>query len=230
MKNLVGSHSGAAGMGLPMEEVMSRQRSRIHEAFAAFSEGGHARDKVLDLGALGYSQAADRLQVKGRQGVDHQVSFHDALLPADRERHAGRFAKDQDTSIVLELPFADGEFDWVFCNRVLEFAGDTVQQFMVLKEMTRIARRGVFVTASNRRHPIEFNTGLPLLHWLPNSYWRRSLALTGKKEMADLPSNLLNAGDLAKMASMLSGGGSFDIGHIRYLGIKAQFFLMLRKE
>lgn len=230
MKNLVGSHTGDAGFGLPLEEVMSRQRSRIRDAFASFSEGGQARDKVLDLGAIGRSRVADRLHVKGRQGVDHQVTFHDALLPADRERSAGWHAQGADVSSVLELPFADGEFDWVFCNRVLECAGDTVQQYMVLKEMTRVARRGVFVTASNRRHPVDFNTGLPVLHWLPAAAWKRCLAWAGKKDAVDWPVNLLDAGDLTKMASLLSGGGSYDIGHIRYLGIKAHFFLMLSKD
>ena len=213
---------------MPKEDVMSRQRSRIRDAFAAFSEGGQARDRVLDLGAVGHSQPADRLRVKGRQGVDHQVSFHDVLLPADRD-HAG-LSPDADMNIVLELPFQDGEFDWVFCNRVLEFAGDPVQQFMVLKELTRVARRGVFVTASNRHHPISFHTGLPLLHWLPDGLARRGLALAGRGEQAARPAHLLTAADLAKMAGMLCGGGSFDIGHIRHLGIKAHFFLMIRKD
>lgn len=230
MKNFVETHAGSAGPAVPMEDVMNRQRSRIRDAFAAFSEGGHLRDSVLDLGAVGRSHPADRLHVKGRQGVDHKVSFHDVLLPSDREHHAGRAGRDADMSIVLELPFVDGEFDWVFCNRVLEFAGDPVQQFMVLKEITRVARRGVFVTATNRRHPIGFHSGLPLLHWLPDGLARRVSVLGGNADKSALPRHLLTAADLAKMAGMLSGGGSFDIGHIRYLGIKAHFFLMIRKE
>lgn len=230
MKNLAESHSDAGAGSLPVEDAMGRQRRRLHEAFAAFAQERELQDKVLDLGAIGHSQSADRLQVKGRHSVDHHVTFHDVLLPADREHQSGNVGKHDDLGIVLELPFADNEFDWVFCNRVLEFAGDTVQQFMVLKEITRVARRGVFVTASNRRHPVELNTGLPLLHWLPNRAWQSILAWGGIKNIDDLPKHLLSADDLSKMASLLSGHGSFDIGHIRYLGIKAHFFLMIRKD
>jgi hypothetical protein len=226
VKNLAGSHTSDAGLGLAMEEVLARHRSQIRDAFAAFIAPGGKDDKVLDLGAIGRSQPAERLHVKGRQGVDHQVTFHDVLLPAEREPHAG---SDGMVS-VLELPFADGEFDWVFCNRVLEFAGDRVQQHMLLKELNRVARRGLFVTASNRRHPLEFNTGLPLLHWLPEAHWKRCLGWMSKQDSrVNQQLNLLGADDLSKMTSMLSDYASFDIGHIRYLGIKAQFYLMIWK-
>lgn len=226
MKNLAGSHTGEAGIGLAMEEVLARHRSQIRDAFATFIAPGEKDDKILDLGAIGRSQLADRLHVKGRQGMDHHVTFHDVLLPADRDVRT----VSGDTSSVLELPFADGEFDWVFCNHILEFAGDTVQQFMLLKELNRVARRGLFVTASNRRHPLEFNTRVPLLHWLPETQWKRCLKWMGKQDgRANQQLSLVGADDLSKMANMLSDYASFDIGHIRYLGIKAQFYLMIWK-
>ena len=230
MKNLVGSHAGDTGFGLPMEEVLGRLRNRTRDAFAEFAGAGGTggtRDKVLDLGAIGRSRPDDRLHAKGRQGVDHHVTFHDVLLPADRDRNAIRHESES----VLELPFADAEFDWVFCNGVLECAGDPVQQFLLVKELARVARRGVFVTAFNRRHPLEFNTGLPLLHWLPEARWKRCLTWMGKRtDGGNLPLNLLDADDLSKMASMLPDCTSHKIGHIRYLGIKAHFFLMIRKQ
>lgn len=226
MKDYAGSHTGNAGLGMGVEEALERQRSRVREAFAEFSMAGARQDKVLDLGAIGRSQPADRLHVSGRQGVDHKVTFHDVLLPSDRQRSVNAAA----VTSVLELPFADGEFDWVFCNRVLECAGDTVQQYMLLKELARVARRGLFVTASNKRHPLEFNTGLPLLHWLPDSQWKRCLSLLGKRPTpSGLPLNLLDAPELDKMAGLIAEQDQFKIGHIRHLGIKAMFFLMLRK-
>jgi hypothetical protein len=226
VKNLAGSHTGDAGVGLAMEEVLARHRSQIRDAFSDFIAPGSKDDKVLDLGAIGRSQPADRLHVKGRQGADHQVTFHDVLLPAERDLRTSAGGPVS----VLELPFADGEFDWIFSNRILECAGDTVQQYMLLKELNRVARRGVFVTASNRRHPLEFNTGLPLLHWLPEAYWQRCLAWTRKHDgRTSPPLNLLGADDLSKMAGLLSDCASFDIGHIRYLGVKAQFYLMIWK-
>lgn len=226
MKDFAGSHAGNEGLGQAMEEALAKQRSRVREAFAEFSCAGGRYDKVLDLGAIGRSQAADRLHAKGRSEVDHRITFHDVLLPSDRQRSM----EGKESVSVLELPFADEEFDWVFCNRILECAGDTVQQFMLLRELARVARCGIFVTASNRKHPLEFNTGLPLLHWLPEGLWKKSLAMLGKRPTtAGLPLNLLDASDLSKMAGLLADDEKFKIGHIRHLGIKAMFFLMLRK-
>lgn len=221
MKDFVEGHTGSAGLNQAVEEALAHQRDRVRHAFGEFSRGIQGR--VLDLGAIGRSQPADRLSM---QGVQHRVIFHDVLLPSDRQLSAA----ERGTASVLELPFADEEFDWVFCNRVLECAGDKVQQYMLLKELVRISRRGLFVTAANKRHPLEFNTGIPLLHWLPERQWKRCLAWLGKQPTpSGLPLNLLDASDLSKLAGLLSEPGRFDIGHIRYLGIKACFFLMITK-
>ena len=65
------------------------------------------------------------------------------------------------------LPFADGAFDIVFSNAVIEHVGDRVRQRLFVSEALRVGRR-VFVTTPNRRFPIEVHTRLPLVHWLPD--------------------------------------------------------------
>lgn len=129
------------------------------------------------------------------------------------------------------LPFADGEFDWVFCSEVIEHAGGVERQYELLSELARVARKGIFVTTSNRWHPFEFNTALPLLHWLPTPLWRRALKLSGKGEWAsDAALNLLDANGLHNLASLLPGKPTIEVGHIRLGGIKAHFFLQIRKN
>jgi hypothetical protein len=128
------------------------------------------------------------------------------------------------------LPFADGEFDWVLCDTVIEHVGPLERQYLLLKELNRVARRGIFVTTVNRWHPLEFYTGLPLIHWLPDAWWRRMLAWFGKPSFAsDSRLNLIGSKELKKLASLLPRSPSFSIGHIRYVGIKASFFLQVRK-
>jgi hypothetical protein len=138
--------------------------------------------------------------------------------------------RQKDMEERVGLPYKNGEFDWVFCNSVIEHAGDFAQQQLLLSELWRVARKGVFVTASNKRHPIEFNTGLPLLHWLPRNLWKTSLNWFGREEReADCLPNLLDAASLAQLAESVPDTQSYDIGHVRMAGIKAQFFLMIRK-
>lgn len=64
------------------------------------------------------------------------------------------------------LPFADGSFDVVHSNAVIEHVGARDRQELFVREALRVGRR-VFVTTPNRWFPIEVHTRLPLVHWLP---------------------------------------------------------------
>ena len=77
------------------------------------------------------------------------------------------------------LPFADGEFDVVFSNAVIEHVGDRERQRMFVLEALRVGR-SVFLTTPNRRFPIEVHTRLPLVHWLPDALAHGAYDLAGK--------------------------------------------------
>ncbi|MES2932662.1 MAG: methyltransferase domain-containing protein [Pseudomonadota bacterium] len=129
------------------------------------------------------------------------------------------------------LPFSDEQFDWVFCDGVIQHVVGFERQYLLLRELMRIAKRGVFVTTVNRWHPIEFNTSLLLLHWLPVTLWRTSLKLFGKSKFSrGNRLNLLSSGDLKKLTDLLPGRPKSSIGHLRFFGLKAHFFLQLDKS
>jgi SAM-dependent methyltransferase len=65
------------------------------------------------------------------------------------------------------LPFADGEFDVVFSNAVIEHVGGRERQRKLVSEALRVGRRA-FLTTPNRQFPVEVHTRLPLVHWLPD--------------------------------------------------------------
>jgi SAM-dependent methyltransferase len=79
----------------------------------------------------------------------------------------------------LELPFADGEFDVVFSNAVIEHVGHRDAQRRFVSEAVRVGRR-VFVTTPNRAFPLEVHTRLPLVHWLPAEAAARAYRIVGK--------------------------------------------------
>jgi len=83
------------------------------------------------------------------------------------------------------LPFADGEFDIVFSNAVLEHVGDRARQLLFVSEALRVGRR-VFLTTPNRRFPVEVHTRLPLVHWLPDRLAHRAYETTGKAFAKDV--------------------------------------------
>jgi len=79
----------------------------------------------------------------------------------------------------LNLPFADGEFDIVFSNAVIEHVGGREQQRRFVAEALRVAGRA-FVTTPNRWFPVEVHTRLPLVHWLPDALAHPAYDLTRK--------------------------------------------------
>jgi SAM-dependent methyltransferase len=85
----------------------------------------------------------------------------------------------------LELPFADGQFDIVFSNAVIEHVGGRDRQRRFVAEALRVGRR-VFVTTPNRRFPLEVHTRLPLVHWLPDSVAHPVYRALGKEPATDL--------------------------------------------
>ena len=94
------------------------------------------------------------------------------------------------------LPFADGEFDIVFSNAVIEHVGGRERQRAFVGEALRVARRA-FVTTPNRRFPVELHTRLPLVHWLPDRLSHTVYRATGNEHGTEL--DLLTARSFAAL-------------------------------
>ncbi len=83
------------------------------------------------------------------------------------------------------LPFADGQYDIVFSNAVIEHVGDRERQRRFVAEALRVGRR-VFLTTPDRRFPIEVHTRLPFVHWLPDALADRAYRAAGKGSATEL--------------------------------------------
>jgi SAM-dependent methyltransferase len=94
------------------------------------------------------------------------------------------------------LPFADGQFDIVFSNAVIEHVGGPERQRRFVSEAIRVGRR-VFITTPNRRFPVEVHTRLPLVHWLPDALAHPVYRVTGKEPATEL--HLLTRRSLASL-------------------------------
>ncbi|MFP5269677.1 MAG: methyltransferase domain-containing protein [Coleofasciculus sp.] len=79
----------------------------------------------------------------------------------------------------LRLPFPDKSFDLVVSFAVIEHIGSRERQRAFVQELCRVGR-SCYITTPNRWYPIEFHTALPLIHWLPPSWFRSILQLIGK--------------------------------------------------
>ncbi len=174
------------------------------------------RDAFSDF--IGNAEHASILEAKLISDASHSESgsLHDALAkhraqftscaltPADtRPWRSNASEASTDRDLFRRLPYEDASFDWVYCEGVLERIGNREEQQALIRELWRVARKGIFVTTQNRKHPLDFGSG---------------------------PRHLLDAPELEKMASGLPGGKDPAIGHVRYLGLKAHFFLMVYRN
>ncbi|WP_421999496.1 class I SAM-dependent methyltransferase [Reyranella sp.] len=128
-----------------------------------------------------------------------------------------------------DLPFDDGSYDYVHSSAVIEHVGSQQQQVAFLKELWRVARRGIFVTTPNRWFPIEVHTVLPLIHWLPPSTFRGILRGLGRDFFADEANlNLMSASSFGA-AARAAGIGSFRIETVSLVGWPSNLLLIARK-
>ena len=172
-------------------------RSRRRK-FALFMEtmAPTAETKVLDIGADD--------SAFGEGGGCSTLNFFEELYPwpeqvtalglNEGERFRASFPRVRYVQgDALALPFADGSFDVVFSNAVIEHVGDRERQRRFVAEALRVGRRA-FVTTPNRWFPVEVHTRLPLVHWLPERLAHRAYELARKPWAKEV--NLLGPGSL----------------------------------
>lgn len=129
-----------------------------------------------------------------------------------------------------DLPFPSGSFDVVHSSAVLEHLGSFANQQMFIRELTRVARRAIFMTTPNRWFPVEFHTVLPLVHWLPKLWFRRLLSGT-RYGFYSLESNLnlLDRRELLRLCLPL-GAGTVCVESVRLLGLPSNLLLTITKH
>jgi SAM-dependent methyltransferase len=154
------AHGPLARLASPLS---ARARARRHEHFFALT-GLPAGARVLDLGCgqIGLRALEPQLDITGVDLVE-------------RPDYPGPFVRGDATA---GLPFADREFDLVYCSSVIEHVPPSRREAFAA-ELRRLGR-GWFVQTPAWSFPLEPHSLLPLAHWLPQGlrkrYWRAGAA------------------------------------------------------
>jgi SAM-dependent methyltransferase len=165
--------------------LAARARRRRHERFFALTRLAQGA-RVLDLGcgAIGLRALEPQLDITGVDLVE-------------RPEYPGPFVRADAT---VGLPFADGQFDLVYCSSVIEHVARARREAFAA-ELRRVGR-GWFVQTPAFSFPIEPHALLPFAHWLPvgarKRYWK--LGAAGDSELEHLfgPALAERAGPLVK--------------------------------
>jgi len=174
--------------------LAARARARRHERFFALARLPRGA-RVLDVGcgAIGLRALEPGLDITG---VDL----------AERPDYPGPFVR---ADAAAGLPFADGQFDLVYCSSVIEHV-PVARRAAFAAEVRRVGR-GWFVQTPAFSFPLEPHSLLPGAHWLPvrlrRPYWRlgvagewEEIALLRRSELEELfgPAHAERFGPLVK--------------------------------
>jgi SAM-dependent methyltransferase len=154
------AHGPLARLASPLA---ARARARRHAHFFALTRLSPGA-RVLDVGCgqIGLRALEPRLDITG---VDL----------AARPDYPGPFVQ---ADAAEGLPFADGEFELVYCSSVIEHVPPD-RRAAFAREIRRVGR-GWFVQTPAWSFPLEPHALLPFAHWLParlrRPYWRFGVA------------------------------------------------------
>ena len=149
----------------------ARARRRRHERFFKLT-GLPPGGRVLDVGCgrIGLRALEPELDITGTDIAPSQ-GYPGPFVQADAAEG---------------LPFAENEFDLVYCNSVIEHVPPERREAFAA-ELRRVGR-GWYVQTPAWSFPLEPHALLPFAHWLPPSlrrpYWK--LGATGKWEEIEL--------------------------------------------
>jgi SAM-dependent methyltransferase len=154
------AHGPLARLASPLA---ARARTRRHERFFPLTHLT-PQARVLDLGC-------GRL---GLRGLEPQLDVTGVDL-IERPDYPGPFVQ---ADAAAGLPFAEGEFDLVYCSSVIEHVPPSRREAFAA-EVRRVGR-GWFVQTPAWSFPVEPHSLLPAAHWIPvglrRRYWRLGAA------------------------------------------------------
>jgi SAM-dependent methyltransferase len=136
---------------------------RIKVLKAMLPQIANPNARILDLGGT------------ARWWADvHAPSRHITIVNLDRRLENEVLAAGYEfvCADACKLPFADGQFDLVVSNSVIEHVGDASRQALFAAEMRRCGR-AVYMQTPSRWFPVEPHLITLGLHWLPVPMQRR---------------------------------------------------------
>jgi hypothetical protein len=204
--------------------LLRRQQQRLYERYALLFPP-RPEDRVLDLGVNG------SLESRELHFFEQNYPYRDRIVAAGLEspdlfKSCYPEVPYQQLKRDEDLPFPDQSFEVVFCNAVIEHVGDRDRQRRFLAEIARVGR-AAFVTTPNRWYPVELHTVLPLVHWLPSTWYRAIFRLLGFSFFSDEAN--LNLLDRRALEDLLPAGVEATTHRRRLAGFTSNLLLEMRR-
>jgi hypothetical protein len=204
--------------------LMDASRAKKLALFYGLATEG---ERVLDVGVSSEFRPGGGARNAFLKGYRFAPDTYTGLAVQDMTGMAERYPGKRFVRYPGDVfPFADQSFDWVFSNAVVEHVGDAEAQQRFVRELMRVARRGVVFTTPAREFPIETHTTLPFLHWWPAAFfaWCRRF----RPHYTPDSLRLLTRGEFEALAQA-SGASSVEIHTGRLLGLPMTYTAVCKR-
>ena len=130
--------------------IFGEERALKNTLLRDIVKSGARRVSVLDVGA----GSGGLLRQLNKWTADRETFLVGAELDAIATRSINGGSINGIQCDALNMPFADGSFDYVFCSLFLHHLDDVLATKLI-KEMARVAAKRIYVIDLNR-HPVAF--------------------------------------------------------------------------
>ena len=204
---------------------LNKYRSKIHNIFLesfVFTK----KTKIIDIGSTQLLDEYENILVKKYKYKNNITCFSNQnLINLKKKYKKIKILQGDGRKINLKK----NSYDIAYSSATIEHVGSFLNQVKFIKEMLRVAKKGIFVTTPNRYFPFDLHTFLPLIHILPKRIHRRILKFFGYKFLSQEKNlNLLGKSDLTKICEKLKIS-RYKIKKIKVLLFTSNLLLIIKK-
>ena len=204
---------------------LNKYRSKIHNIFLesfVFTK----KTRIIDIGSTQLLDEYENILLKKYKYKNNITCFSNQNLINLKKKYKKIKILQGDGR---KTNLKKNSYDIAYSSATIEHVGSFLNQVKFIKEMLRVAKKGIFVTTPNRYFPFDLHTFLPLVHILPKRIHRRILKFFGYKFLSQEKNlNLLGKSDLTKICEKLKVS-RYEIKKIKVLLFTSNLLLIIKK-
>jgi hypothetical protein len=208
------------------DNIIKKKRVEMTDVIKIFLKDKNIED-ILDIGSTeDENNPSSNYIVKNLGNYKIYKSISDQLIKSNFFTYK---LNKSITSDFSEQEIKQYKSDLVISNATIEHVGSIENQIKMCENIIKLSNKYFIINTPNKFHPIEFHTKIPLIHWLPNKFYRIILKFLGLKFFADENNlNLLSENDLVLIMKKLNQV-NFSIKKIKFLFFCSNLILIGKK-
>ena len=208
------------------DNIIKKKRVEMTDVIKIFLKDKNIED-ILDIGSTeDENNPSSNYIVKNLGNYKIYKSISDQLIKSNFFTYK---LNKSITSDFSEQEIKQSKSDLVISNATIEHVGSIENQIKMCENIIKLSNKYFIINTPNKFHPIEFHTKIPLIHWLPNKFYRIILKFLGLKFFADENNlNLLSENDLVLIMKKLNQV-NFSIKKIKFLFFCSNLILIGKK-